>query len=92
VSGAKTIAEAQADPVWTAYIEGAIKATNAVAVSNAQKLQKFFILVRCRAFFFSSLVLLLSRQHLASRMLTLDSFSSVFSRSSLFLCVLTTAD
>jgi len=41
----KTVAEAQTDPTWTAYIEAGIKAYNEHhAVNNASKVQKFRIL------------------------------------------------
>jgi long-chain-fatty-acid--CoA ligase ACSBG len=42
--GVTTVEEACACPVWTEYITAGIKATNAVAVSNAQKIQKFKVL------------------------------------------------
>lgn len=44
VTEAKTVKEAMADPAWTEYIEAGIKAYNKVAVSNAQKIQKFCFL------------------------------------------------
>ena len=40
----KTVTAAKADPTWTAYIQKGIDAYNKVAVSNAQKIQKFTIL------------------------------------------------
>eukprot|EP00310_Coccolithus_braarudii_P009914 CAMPEP_0183368162 /NCGR_PEP_ID=MMETSP0164_2-20130417/94929_1 /TAXON_ID=221442 /ORGANISM="Coccolithus pelagicus ssp braarudi, Strain PLY182g" /LENGTH=190 /DNA_ID=CAMNT_0025544211 /DNA_START=42 /DNA_END=611 /DNA_ORIENTATION=+ len=43
ISGAKTVKEAAADEKWTAYITDGIKKANALAVSNAQKIQKFRI-------------------------------------------------
>merc|ERR1711966_145060 len=44
VSGAKTVAEAKADPKWKETIEAAIAAYNKTATSNAQKIQKYTIL------------------------------------------------
>jgi long-chain-fatty-acid--CoA ligase ACSBG len=44
VSGAKTVAEAKADPKWKETIEAAIAAYNKTAISNAQKIQKYTIL------------------------------------------------
>ena len=44
VSKAKTVTEAKADPKWKEYIEAGIAGYNKTAVSNAQKLQKFYIL------------------------------------------------
>ena len=40
----KTVTAAKADPTWTAYIQKGIDGYNKVAVSNAQKIQKFTIL------------------------------------------------
>ena len=40
----KTVTAAKADPTWTAYIQKGIDEYNKVAVSNAQKIQKFTIL------------------------------------------------
>lgn len=42
--GVTTVEEAAACPKWTEYITAGIKASNAVAVSNAQKIQKFKVL------------------------------------------------
>lgn len=43
-SKAKTVEEAQNDPVWKAYIQAGLDAANKTAVSNASKIQKFKIL------------------------------------------------
>lgn len=43
VGSAKTLEEARTDPAWEKYLTDALKKTNSVAVSNAQKLQKYRI-------------------------------------------------